>query len=58
MEKEQLLEIVSMYKQALADATEEKFAYQALIKAQAKQIQQLDEQMHNLQNQINQMNGE
>ena len=37
MEKEQLLEIISMYKQALADATEEKFAYQAMLKAQVKQ---------------------
>lgn len=58
MEKEQLLDIMSMYKQALADAIEEKFAYQAMIKLQAKQIQQLDEQIQNLQNQINEMNGE
>lgn len=58
MEKEQLLEIISMYKKALADATEEKFAYQAMLKAQAKQIQELDLQIQNLQNQINEMNRE
>ena len=58
MEKEQLLEIISMYKKALADATEEEFAYQAMLKAQAKQIQELDLQIQNLQNQINEMNRE
>lgn len=58
MEKEQLLEIISMYKQALADATEEKFAYQVMLKAQVKQIQELDLQIQNLQNQINEMNRE
>lgn len=52
MEKEQLLDMIRLYKQALADMTEEKFACQALLNMQAKQIQELNEQIQNLNAQL------
>lgn len=57
MEKEQLLDMLRLYKQALADMTEEKFAYQALLNMQAKQIQELNEQVQNLMTQLQEVNG-
>ena len=45
MEKDQLLDMIRLYKQALADMTEEKFACQALLNMQAKQIQDLNDQI-------------
>lgn len=57
MEKEQLLDMLRLYKQALADITEEKFACQALLNMQAKQIQELNEQVQNLLKQLQEVNG-
>lgn len=57
MEKEQLLDMLRLYKQALADMTEEKFACQALLNMQAKQIQELNEQIQNLMKQLQEVNG-
>lgn len=57
MEKEQLLDMLRLYKQALADMTEEKFACQALLNMQAKQIQELNEQVQNLMMQLQEVNG-
>lgn len=57
MEKEQLLDMLRLYKQALADMTEEKFACQALLNMQAKQIQELNEQVQNLMMQLQEING-
>lgn len=57
MEKEQLLDMLRLYKQALADMTEEKFACQALLNMQAKQIQELNEQIQNLMTQLQEVNG-
>lgn len=57
MEKEQLLDMLRLYKQALADMTEEKFACQALLNMQAKQIQELNEQVQNLMLQLQEVNG-
>lgn len=57
MEKEQLLDMLRLYKQALADITEEKFACQALLNMQAKQIQELNEQVQNLMMQLQEVNG-
>lgn len=56
MEKEQLLDMLRLYKQALADMTEEKFACQALLNMQAKQIQELNEQVQNLMMQLQEIN--
>lgn len=57
MEKDQLLDMLRLYKQALADMTEEKFACQALLNMQAKQIQELNEQVQNLMMQLQEVNG-
>lgn len=57
MEKDQLLDMLRLYKQALADITEEKFACQALLNMQAKQIQELNEQVQNLLKQLQEVNG-
>lgn len=57
MEKDQLLGMLRLYKQALADITEEKFACQALLNMQAKQIQELNEQIQNLMKQLQEVNG-
>lgn len=57
MEKDQLLDMLRLYKQALADMTEEKFACQALLNMQAKQIQELNEQVQNLMIQLQEVNG-
>ena len=57
MEKDQLLYMIRLYKQALADMTEEKFACQALLNMQAKQIQDLNDQIQNLLQQLQEVNG-
>lgn len=57
MEKDQLLDMIRLYKQALADMTEEKFACQALLNMQAKQIQDLNDQIQNLLQQLQEVNG-
>lgn len=53
MEQEQLVHVIGLYKQALADHMEEKFAIQALMAKQAKQIQELEQQVQNLMAQLN-----
>lgn len=53
MEKEQLVQVIGLYKQSLADCMEEKFAIQALMSKQAKQIQELEQQVQNLMAQLN-----
>lgn len=53
MEQAQLVHVIGLYKQSLADCTEEKFALQALIAKQAKQIQELEQQVQNLMAQLN-----
>lgn len=53
MDKDQLIEMIKLYKQHLADALEEKMAYQVLVAQQAKQLQQLEEQIQNLNAQLN-----
>ena len=57
MEKDQLLDMIRLYKQALADMTEEKFACQALLNMQATQIQDLNDQIQNLLQQLQEVNG-
>ena len=57
MEKDQLLDMIRLYKQALADMNEEKFACQALLNMQAKQIQDLNDQIQNLLQQLQEVNG-
>ena len=52
MEQAQLVHVIGLYKQSLADCTEEKFALQALIAKQAKQIQELEQQVQNLMAQL------
>lgn len=52
MEKEQLIEVIKLYKQYLADAVEEKMVFQVLINKQAKQIQELEQQIQNLNAQL------
>ena len=52
MEKEQLIEMIKLYKQNLADAMEEKMAYQVLVAQQAKQLQELEKQIQNLNAQL------
>ena len=57
MEKDQLLDMIRLYKQALADMTEEKFACQELLNMLAKQIQDLNDQIQNLLQQLQEVNG-
>lgn len=52
MEKEQLIEILKLYKQNLADAMEEKMIYQTLVAQQAKQLQEMEKQLQNLNAQL------
>lgn len=52
MEKEQLIEMIKLYKQHLADAMEEKMAYQVLVAKQAKQLQEMEQQIQNLNAQL------
>ena len=56
MEKEQLIEVIKLYKQNLADAMEEKMAYQVLVAQQAKQLQEMGQQIQNLNAQLNELN--
>lgn len=56
MDKTQLLEVIKIYKQQLADNMEEKIVFQVLINAQAKQIQELEQQIQNLNAQLNEIN--
>ena len=52
MEKEQLIEVIKLYKQYLADALEEKMVYQVLVNQQAKQLQEMEQQIQNLNAQL------
>lgn len=52
MEKEQLIEVIKLYKQYLADAMEEKMVFQVLVNQQAKQIQEMEQQIQNLNAQL------
>lgn len=52
MEKEQLIEVIKLYKQYLADAMEEKMVFQVLVNQQAKQLQELEQQIQNLNAQL------
>lgn len=55
MEKEQLIEVIKLYKQYLADAMEEKMVFQVLVNQQAKQLQEMEQQIQNLNAQLNEM---
>ena len=52
MEKEQLIEVIKLYKQYLADAMEEKMVFRVLINQQAKQLQEMEQQIQNLNAQL------
>ena len=52
MEKNQLIDVIKLYKQCLADAMEEKIVFQALVNQQAKQIQEMEQQIQNLNAQL------
>lgn len=52
MEKEQLIEVIKIYKQYLADAMEEKMVFQVLVNQQAKQLQEMEQQIQNLNAQL------
>lgn len=52
MEKEQLIEVIKLYKQYLADAMEEKMVFQVLVNQQAKQLQEMEQQIQNLNTQL------
>lgn len=56
MEKEQLIEVIKLYKQQLADAMEEKMVFQVLVNQQAKQLQEMEQQIQNLNAQLNERN--
>lgn len=56
MEKEQLIEVIKLYKQQLADAMEEKMVFQVLVNQQAKQLQEMEQQIQNLNAQLNEVN--
>lgn len=52
MEKEQLIEVIKLYKQYLADAMEEKMVFQVLVNQQSKQLQEMEQQIQNLNTQL------
>lgn len=52
MEKEQLIEVIKIYKQHLADAMEEKMIFQVLVNQQAKQLKEMEQQIQNLNAQL------
>lgn len=52
MEKEQLIEVIKLYKQHLADAMETKMVYQALVAKQSIQLRELEKQLQNLNAQL------
>lgn len=56
MEKDQLIEVIKLYKQYLADAMEEKMVFQVLVNQQAKQLQEMEQQIQNLNAQLNEVN--
>lgn len=58
MEKEQLIQMLQMYKQKYADLMEEAIMYQVAFSKQVQDNKLLQEQVSNLQRQINEMNHE
>lgn len=58
MEKEQLIQMLQMYKQKSADLMEEAIMYQVAFSKQVQDNKLLQEQVDNLQRQINEMNHE
>ena len=58
MEKEQLIQMLQVYKQKYADRMEEAIMYQVAFSKQVQDNKLLQEQVTNLQNQINEMNHE
>lgn len=58
MEKEQLIQMLQMYKQKYADLMEEAIMYQVAFSKQVQDNKLLQEQVDNLQRQINEMNHE
>lgn len=58
MEKEQLIQMLQVYKQKYADLMEEAIMYQVAFSKQVQDNKLLQEQVTNLQNQINEMNRE
>lgn len=58
MEKEQLIQMLQVYKQKYADLMEEAIMYQVAFSKQVQDNKLLQEQVDNLQRQINEMNHE
>ncbi len=58
MEKEQLIQMLQMYKQKYADLMEEAIMYQVAFSKQVQDNKLLQEQVDNLQRQIKEMNHE
>lgn len=58
MEKEQLIQMLQMYKQKYADLMEEAIMYQVAYSKQVQDNKLLQEQVSNLQIQISEMNHE
>lgn len=58
MEKEQLIQMLQVYKQKYADLMEEAIMYQVAFSKQVQDNKLLQEQVTNLQNQIKEMNHE
>ena len=58
IEKEQLIQMLQMYKQKYADLMEEAIMYQVAFSKQVQDNKLLQEQVDNLQRQINEMNHE
>lgn len=58
MEKEQLIQMLQMYKQKYADLMEEAIMYQVAFSKQVQDNKLLQEQLDNLQRQISEMNHE
>lgn len=58
MEKEQLIQMLQIYKQKYADLMEEAIMYQVAFSKQVQDNKLLQEQVDNLQRQINEMNHE
>lgn len=58
MEKEQLIQMLQVYKQKYADLMEEAIMYQVAFSKQVQDNKLLQEQVDNLQRQISEMNHE
>ena len=58
MEKEQLIQMLQVYKQKYADLMEETIMYQVAFSKQVQDNKLLQEQVDNLQRQISEMNHE